>query len=258
MSKRVKVSNVNETDFMSVGPTYDVLLPDNQIVTLRERNGDDEDVLSKVEDFQKGTGIPKFLAGLIQGNKLTWQEVQKWKVRNKYYLMYKERMANFGSVVEWEHEFVDGTKVMFEEDIARFDRNFTEKLDPEADIVEGQIVPYPIGYDKIEGKTSSGKKYRCDYLTGEGEIRTLDKTVNTLSINERLRVRNFELQMADGTWKLVEKFSMLTAREMSEIRTLVDDNDPMFDLRVTVRNPKDGTPEEVSMFQLATFFFPRA
>lgn len=261
MSKKLQVSNVNETDFMSPSAeTIDILLPNNKLLTLRERNGEDEGILSTVGDYKNGNAIPKFLAALSNGA-LTALDIKQWPIRNKYYAMFKERIANFGSVVEWDHTFADGTIQRVGEELSKFDWDFTKGTPPaqgEEGYVAGRIIPYPMGEDRYTGTTSSGKNYRFEYLTGIGEEKTLEVGMDALNLNTKLITRNFEVQVKTGTWMKVERFNIFTGKEMSEIRTTVELVDPDFSLNVYVKHPKGGATEEISLFGVPDFFYPRA
>lgn len=259
------ISNVNQTDFMGgAGATHDITLPSGKYIKMRERNGDDEDVISRTKDARDGMSIPNFLSKLIVSEPMTPAMILKWKVRDKYYLLFKERLLTWGDEMTFDHKFADGETHNFTEDLSKFDWDFT---DPNARAPKkgeegyemARILPYDSGENHmLEGRTSSGKNFRMKYLTSELENKTLGSTMDSLSINDKLRIRDFELQDAGEVWHKVEKFNMLNAKEMQEIRKVVLEKDGDFDLTVEVTHPTKGIIEYVSLMNLPDFFFPPA
>ena len=251
------ISNVNPEVFDISSNTIDVYLPHHEIVTIRERNGEDEGILSRMEDFQSGIAIPKFLAAIIEGpKKYTAQEIQAWPIRSKYYLMYKERMWQYGPLVNWEQPFeFQGTefKVPYEENIDWFDRDLAKGQEVEK---KGQIIAYPKDKKNITFTTASGKNTRMEFLTGAAEVMLMEsKPVGELNINDRFKIRNFELQDKNGVWHKLQMFNMLSAKDMTELRNHLEVADPEFNLNVTVKNPKSQETSQVSLMQLIDFFF---
>lgn len=256
-----KISNVNDSDFMGASNTFEVLLPDNNIIKLRERNGDDEDALSRNKDFSEGNSMAMFLAKLIISKPTPVSEINKWPVRCKYYLILKERIQTWGKDIEFEYMFENGDKFMFTEDLSQFDWDFTQGPPPkkgDKDYNEQRIVPYPVGKTMMEGTTSSGKNWRAKYLTGEGEMKVATKTIGDLTINDKLRIRDFELQHSDNSWVKIERFNMLSAKDMAEIRSRVVAEDPDFSMTIELKHPSKPIIEYVSALALPGFFFPKA
>lgn len=264
-----QISKVNESDMFRIGPTETVYLPDGFIVTIRERNGDDEDILSKVKDNKDNTAINNFLASIITEPKLTPKQIGEMKIKNKYYLLFRSRMQSLGAKVVFKHTFTgdeDKTKeAFFDEDLPNWDWDFSKPyidfpFKPEnPGYFKYKCKPYPDGtreQDMFESSTTSGKKYRMKYLTGDGETKTLKKQQNELSINDKLRVRDFQIQMSSGAWQTIERFNMLSSRDMAEIRTKLEEMDSPFDLMVETVNPLTGSQEFISMFLKEDFFFP--
>lgn len=266
MSNRVKgnISNVNETDFMGgAGTTYDITLPSGKSIKMRERNGDDEDVISRTKDARDGMSIPNFLSKLIMNEPTPPSTILKWKVRDKYYLLFKERLFTWGNEITFDHKFSDGETYNFTEDLSKFDWDFTDPnakapAKGEKGYEAARILPYDSDKPVMEGRTSSGKNFRMKYLTSELENKSLAKDQDSLSINDKIRIREFELQDAKGNWHRIEVFNMLSARDMQEIRKLLLEKDGDFDLTVEVKHPNKNIIELVSLMNLPDFFFQQA
>lgn len=251
------ISNVNPNAFDVSVQTMDVYLPHHETVTIRERNAVDEGILSRIGDFQGNLSIPKFLSAIIVGPRsYTAEEIQAWPVRSKYYLMMKERISQYGSLVTWTHTFKDGDRdleVQLEEDIAWADGDLK---DPNYKPTRtGQITAYPKDKPQIEHRTTSGKNIRMEYLTGNGEMMGLAKPMTDIDSNDRFLFRNIEIQDKNGHWHKVQRLDMLTGRDTRELRKVVEEQDPGFSLTVSVKHPKKDQYEDLSLFGLADFFF---
>lgn len=256
----MSISNVNPAQFEASTITHEVILPSRRKVTIRERNGEDEESLSNVGDFTNGTAVPKFLARLTG---LSYEEIQKWPIRDKYYLLLKERILSIGSILTFVHRFSDGSEQAFDEDLSGYDWDYSKPFPKEGEInyKPGRALPYP-EYSKpdsfkFEGRTASGKNYRMLYLTGEKEISTLGIDQSTLNSNKQFTLREFEVQLDNGLWVRMERFSSFTARDMAEFRNSVQANDQDFNLSVIVKHPKSGLVEETSLMTETDFFLPR-
>lgn len=246
------------------GPVLDVVTPEGFSVTIREWNGEDEDAISKLKDNDDGTAVYKFLSGVViavNGVKsvLDWKDVAKWKVRTIYYLLYKSRVFTYGTKLAWEHAFENGEKHPFIEDLAKFDWDLGKDHPP----TKGQegyspdiIQPYKTTTEWVESTTSTQKKYRFKLLTGEDELMNRGLDVTNLSINDKLRIRSFQLNL-NGSWVQVERFNVLRAIETNEIRNKVDELDGEFNLLTTVKTPK-GVTEQISLIATPDFFFPQS
>lgn len=253
------LSDVNENEFVVNTRTHEVTLPSGKKVTIRERNGNDEDILSNMGDFKDGLAIPKFLSGIIVSEPTPASAIQQWGIRDKYYLLLKERILSLGTMLIFTHKFESGSSQTFEEDLSKYDWDYNLPVPKYGDknYNEDRALPYPSSMGFIEGRTSSGKNFRMKYLTGDDEIKTLGMDQRDLSVNKRLTLRNFELQTKTGKWLPIERFDMLTGPEMQEIRDTLDDADGDFSLIVQVKDPNKGVIEETSLMQEPDFFIPR-
>ena len=102
------VQDMNKAFFQHQVETYKVTLPSGQGVEIRESNGEDEEVLSKVAYVKDGTSYYRYLANIIVEPRVNHEEVKKWKSTDIYYAMFKSRLISLGSSMEFEYEFADG------------------------------------------------------------------------------------------------------------------------------------------------------
>lgn len=254
---------INEMDMFRMGPTITFMSPSGHEFTIRERNGEDEDILSKQKDTKDGSSINKFLSAIIVNPKLSDQDIQSLPSKDKYYILFKSRIQSLGDKVHLNYTFQkEQYPVPFEIDLNEYDWDFANPNFPkegDQDYFKYRCSPYPAEIRESPQfilELSSGKKIRMYYLTGVGEAKTLGKTEGDLTINDRLRIRGFEVQGNSGEWIKMERFNMFTSREMAEMRTKLFEKDTPFDLIAELTNPKTGAVEAISLFQTEDFFFP--
>jgi hypothetical protein len=255
-------SKVSETDLFGITTaTMEVFMPSGFTCIIRESTGEDEDLLSRMKDTQDGTAMHNYLANIIIGGDkypapVSASTVATWKVRDIYYLLYKARILTHGKEVFFDHTFEDGTSIRVKENLDRYDVDLTKG--PDQEIPKGAITPYKDDADYAQAVTASGKKYRFKFLTGQDELKSLTLDTSNLSINDKLRMRDFQLQDAHGKWHVIERFNILSARDTSEIRSKLDKIDPEFMLISDVKHPSKPSKEEVSLFAVPGFFFPQS
>lgn len=236
------MKTVNEPVFNLQPNTFDVKGPDGVTYTLRERNGHDESILSRMEDLLNRSNTSKFLSSVLVSPTLTAIQVQQLPIRVKNYLLLEERIHEFGKEITWTHKFTDDASEV----------DFDENLE----IFLGKCHPYPEG-KQMTGKLASGKSYKMDFLTGEAEMKVgLEKNQNDLDVNDRFRVRNLHIQDGNGAWHKIERFDVLSAKETKELRKIVEEQDPEFNMVVTLTNPKTQAQDVISFLMVNSFFFP--
>ncbi len=259
----MKAKVINEMDMFQMGPTLTFHCPSGNEVTIRERNGEDEDILSKQRDTKDGSSINRFLSAIMVDPKLPEQSIQQLPSKDKYYILMKSRMQSLGNIVSLEYTFQKETvPVHFEINLMDYDWDFANPNFPkegDENYFKYRCTPYPKEINESPEFTlelSSGKKVRMHYLTGVGESKTLGKAEGDLSINDRLRIRGFQVQGNSGEWMTIERFNIFSSREMAEIRSRLFQMDTPFDLIAELTNPKTGVIEAISLFQTEDFFFP--
>lgn len=244
-----------------LGTTVEIKLPDGNTVTIREQTGEDEDTLSRLKDSRDGSAVNKFISGLIIDSSYpstTPEAVSKMKSRVRNYILLNSRRFSLGDEITYTHTFADATKQDFDDDLADYLWDYEGKdfpLPGEDGFDPKYCMPYPDDSTHFEFEISSGKKCKMRYLTGEAEMQSLGFK-ESVSINSRLIVREFELEN-EGAWTKIERFNMFSSREMSEVRKVLKSQDPEWELLTTVTHPVSGLTEEVSLFVVEDFFFPR-
>ena len=233
------------------------IAPDGINYTIREQNGNDDDVLSTLGDAQQNKSIDKFLAGIIIGPKrLSWEEIHtSMGVATKYYIVLKSRMFTHGNILLFKHTFQTGEQVEFEEDLSLYDRDLSK--DEEVKETPG-ITPvrkYPNGASILRQLTIGNKKLLYKLQTSKAEAYMMNIPKENVSKNDELRARELTL-IQDGREIKIENFRDFSASEMREIWKDIRANDVDFALVTKLQTADKKTTEYVSLLTITEFFFP--
>ena len=249
----------------------EVLLPHNIRVTIRETNGEDDDIISKVKDNKDNTAVCKFLSSIIVSEVLTPEDIMLWPIASKYYLLLKSRIHSLGNILKFKYEFKEENSEElksfdFEEDLNKYDADLETllKLSPEelskeaAKLSSIQIRPYKYGPVLLhEKKLSSGKVIRLQLLDTHGEKASMGKSGDEMTINDKLRFRHLEVKLEEG-WAKVQNFKAFSSRDMQEIRQFAEEIEVRFDMPMGIENPITKEYNLVPLISLPDFFFPVA
>lgn len=251
--------------------TLPVTLPSGNVATIRETNGEDEDIITNVQKAQDLSSINDFLSRIIVShdfdhlpNKqgVSSQEVEGMLNANRHYLLLKSRILSLGSDLYFNWQ-CKNKKCMYKpdglvkEDISEFDQDLSQPIPEKGhpDYNPAKIQKYPQGKATfIEYTTSSGKRVAWDLLTGSGEKKILTLR-DKASINSALLVRNFRWYINEQ-WTIVTSFRDFTSRELTEIRNELTKNDYEFAPIIIIECPKCHTVEEIPLLAIQDFFFP--
>jgi hypothetical protein len=251
------------------GEKHTIYLPSGRVVIVRETNGDDDDTLSRLADSD-GNSVFNFLANIVMhdqylNKKPLVEDIMGWHASDKYYLLYKQRLINRGSKLEFQHEcqndkcptnqpsFLDSKAITYEQDLNMYDGNLA---DADYKPKNSQPVKYPKGKDlEYEFTISSKKRFKVSILTGLLEKIQLEQPVGSLSKNSILTARNLSV-WDKSQWVPVKFFGAFSSRELSEVRGLVRDNDPLFDPMVSFNCQYCKQPYNVPLLAIPVFFWP--
>lgn len=244
-------------------------LPSGYEVTIREQNGNDDDILSNQSTAKDLSNLNIFIASLVVetnlpfavNGKLTSELVKKMVIRDKYFILIKSRIHSIGSdlriTYDWGKD--EGGKIEYIEDLNRyvwdynteFPEEGTENYDPER--IEPYIIPGV--YDKQELTLRSGKHLKFNLLNGHSETQLMKLPLDQMTRNAELKARNLEMFVSD-TWVKVENFSMFTKHDMAELNKMVKIADPSFNAVTDLSNPNTGETIKFPIMGTLDFFYP--
>lgn len=251
------------------GATHEIFLPSGRLVTIRETNGNDDEILSKLSDAS-GDGVINFLANIVLkdsylGDKPQVSHILDWHASDKYYLLFKQRLINRGSELEFKHEcqnpkcpsnqpHFDSAKVTtYQQDLNLFDGDLKN---PEFKPHENQPHVYPHGKNKeVEFVISSQKKFKISILTSILEKVQLEQPVETITKNTVLTARNLQV-WSNQQWVPIKYFGPFSSKELSEVRKQVMLIDPLFDPVVSFNCQYCGQSYRVPLLGIPVFFWP--
>lgn len=253
-----------ETEILPIfnGKQTKICLPSGRSVTIRESNGDDDELLSSVVASEDGSNTYNFLAAIIEkdyttDNRVSPGEIANWPVNDKYGLLFKQRLFVHGDTLAFRATCSEEKclhEAIYEQDLGYWDGELS--LPDYAPKNLSALSKYPNGNKlEIEFVISSGKKLKYSILTGVLEKAALELKDNTR--NSPLIIRDLAIENK-GIFIPVKHFAGFSAKEMLEIRSHIKKNDKQFDPQVSWRceNPLCKKEYTVGLFSIGAFFYP--
>lgn len=241
-------------------------VPSGFEVVIREQNGDDDDIISRLKNNNDGTSINKFIASIclsVEGlpGKPSHNDILKWKNRDKYYVLLKSRIFSLGDTLTYKYKCINpncGKEETFEEDLKLYDRDFSKPVEETNNGFKYQIQPYLTGEPVVELDLTSGKKVRYKYLNGLSEKKLLEINKDEISKNTELLVRDMEyFNSSNNQWTKLQRFDVFSSRDMMEIRSHISKHDIPFDAVSECKCPYCETVANISLLAQPSFFFPQ-
>lgn len=249
------------------GKTKEVVLPSGHKVTLQEQNGYHDELLSSVADATTGMGYNKFVADIViktdltPSGKLTLADVNNLLQLDFATIIIASRIHSIGPELRFSFDWGNGMKKFYVENLEPYLLDYGKPVeeDPQMGSPDyfGLACPrYPNGKQReVELTLTSGKKVKYQLTTRGDELKLLEYDPEHLNINTKLRIRNLQMEHS-GNWVKVDQFRTFSSKDMREIRTSVNRNDPDFFGISEVQNPSTGERRQVSLLEVPDFFFP--
>lgn len=237
--------------------TLTFTVPSGYKVTIREQNGEDDDVLSNAKHVQNGMTVINFLEGIIlemDGKKPTKEDILRMRIRDRVVILLTTRIFSIGQIMTFEYDWQDGTpKVKYEEDLSLFIWDYSKPF-PEG--VSQRIKPYKEDKTFREISLSSGKVVKYDYYNAYTENYLMDLPLEKQSINKELLARNLQLKLG-GEWVIVQNFLTFSKSDMREIWMDINEYDEALRVSSEIHHPdKDGVSVKLHLMGMTDFFFP--
>jgi hypothetical protein len=253
----------NQIDPILNGKLKTFITPSCLSFTIREQNGEDDDILSNEQDAQNSLNISKFIAAIVvktdatDSGKLTWEQAHKLKALDRYAILINSRIHSLGNTLEFTYDWEDGKgPISYEQELSEylFDDYNAIPSEEEVKLKPNAIPYYSSNQDPVTIELTSGKTVRFNLLTGEAEANYLAIPANERTKNKLLTIRRLELKINDA-WNKVESFKMFSAQDMFEIRKEVLERDPSFSGKCEIEHPSTGNVGYVSIVALPSFFY---
>lgn len=250
------------------GNTRTFKLPSGYEVTIREQNGEDDDILSNPVNAHDLKNISAFVASIVvdtditPNRLLTLDEVHKLPALDRYAILINSRIFSLGEILEFEYNW--GTKENpneFQYEYDLFELIFDYGQTPTEEMLKSKphAIPfYPLGKQTkdIQITTTSGKELLFDLLSGEGEGYMLNLPSEEQTKNKALIARNLRLKV-DDKYEVVKNFRLFSVRDMMEIRSQVSGYDPVFNGVIPIAKPNSTEEIEIPVMAISSFFYLR-
>lgn len=246
--------------------TLQFIAPSGCSYTIREQNGEDEEILSNRADARTLMNITKFIASIVVSTDFTpsghllVQDALNLPLLDRYAILFQSRIFSLGETVTFDYEWGKGNTVTYEQDLREFlfDDYSKEPTEEELEAKPDAIPYYPnISSKQIkdnELKLSSGKIVLWDYLDGNGEVYSINLPENKQTRNSDLLARNLRL-MVDGKPEKVSNFKLFSVKDMTEMRAGIISQDPVFGGLTEIENPTTGEVTKYPILAAPTFFY---
>lgn len=250
------------------GNTTTFKLPSGYEMTIREQNGNDDDILTNKALATDLSNLDAFIAAIVVktdlpfnlNGKLTLEGTKKLPLRDKYFILIKTRVFSIGETLQFPYHWEDSEQPdTYSEDLTQYLWDYNEPLPQvgEEGYFSERIEPYKLdALEPIKIVTPSGKTLSFNVLNNAGEKYLLNLPKEQQTKNSNLKARNLNLKTEVG-WEKVEHFGMFSRADMEYIRKKVKEYDPEIMLLTEVTNPRETTiKNSFPILQLGGFFFP--
>lgn len=251
-----------------LGQTETFLTPSGYNVTIRELNGNDEDILSNKSTAADLTNLRILLSEVIIdtdlpmaiNGKLNIESAKDLLLRDMWFIILKVRTNSYGNLVKLKYDWgkKNGGILDYEENLERYiwdySKPFPEEGDPNYD--PERIKPYnKNSYGKQTLTLSNQKKIRFNFLDGHSQSYLINLPIDQQTRNTELKARNIELFHGDDYVK-IENFTFFKRNEMAELHKFFNENDTTFAGLTEIEHPTTKEMDYLSIMSSNDFFYP--
>ena len=249
------------------GEVQELITPSGHHVTIRQQNGEDDDILTKGSSVMDGSATSNFIRAIVvqsdysKSPTITPEDIINMKLCDKYFIMVASRIFSLGANLIFDYDWGQGKISKYVEDLNQYlwdyndSENFPEIGAPE--YFKYRIRPHKHPKDKFrEIKLTSGKEVSYHFSNSKSEAYVMNLVTENQFKNQELLARGLTLK-EDGTYINVKGFKKFTAFDMMEIRKDIEDNDPNLEIMSDVENPNTGEMVPLPILGTPDFFFPR-
>lgn len=249
--------------------TFQFIAPSGYSYTIREENGEDEEILSNPADAKGLMNITKFISAIVvdtdytKYGKLTTQDALNIPLLDRYTILFQSRIFSLGEEVEFQYTWPgETTPTYYSQDLNEMILDYSGEITEDMVNEKPNAIPfYPykedcfaIGFKGYEVTLKSGKHIKFDLMDGNAEKYLITMPMDKQTRNSDLLARNLRLLVGDK-WERVERFHLFSIKDMAEIREIVSTIDPIFQGTTDIENPRTGEKAKYSIIGAPRFFF---
>lgn len=248
---------------------YEFIGPSGHSYTIREQNGNDDDVLSNQSEASTLMNISRFISGIIVNTSfksnglITPEEVQQeMPILDRTAILLQSRIHSLGDTLEFNYNWGKGPDgkelvISYEQDLYELLFDYSKTPDEETLNQKPNAVPFYAGGKKLtnlEINTRSGKQLQFDILTPAGEVFIMSTPSTLQTVNTGLLARNLRL-LVDGKYERVQNFKLFSPKDMQDIRNAVNQYDPIYLGMIDIENTQTKVTTKVPFMSLDNFFY---
>lgn len=244
--------------------TFEFTAPSANIFTIREQNGEDEDILSNPREMKTLLHLSRYISAIVvsttftRTGKLTLADALALPLLDRYCILLQSRIFSLGETLEFEYQWSPNHTVSYEEDLTKYLFSSYDSTPSEEELnSKPNAIPFYLDPSIIEGKEftlASGKRVWWQAANGNTEQTILKLSEDKRTRNAELVARNLKLEV-DGKFESVKNFTLFSVRDMAEIRKLVATYDPTFAGMTDLENPDTGEIIQYPILAAPSFFF---
>lgn len=248
--------------------TFQFIAPSGYSYTIREENGEDEEILSNPANAKGLMNITNFISAIVVGTdytksgKLTVNDALDMPLLDRYTILFQSRVFSLGNEVDFTYTWPgDTTPTYYSQDLHEMLLDYSDIKEEEVNEKPNAIPFYPdrercreINFKGYEYNLKSGKVIKFDLMDGNAEKALITLPVEKQTRNSDLIARNLHLLVGDR-WERVERFHLFSIKDMAEIREIVSTIDPVFQGTTDIENPRTGEKAKYSIIGAPRFFF---
>lgn len=231
--------------------TFTFMAPSGRTFTIREQNGEDEEIITNPVDSKNLMNLTKYISAIVvktnatSYGKLTLEDALRLPVLDRYCILFNSRIFSLGKEVEFTYKWSKDNTITYSQDLEEFILDYSNPTKEELEAKPNAIPCYvgtkdSSGFVKMEyeEELNSGKVIQFSLMDGEKESELVTLPKNKLTRNSGLLVRKLKLKVGNE-FERVENFSLFTSRDMAEIHRLVNTVDPIFHGTTQIENPEE-------------------
>lgn len=250
--------------------TFTFIAPSGYSYTIREENGEDEEILSNQADVQAFKNITKFLAAIVvatdftENGKLSIEDAFNIPYLDRYCILIQSRIFSLGNILQFSFTWPgDKEPTYYEQDLKEFlfDDYSKPISEDEKELKPDAIPQYPdqelgktLHYKNYELTLSSGKVVMFDFADGNAERTIALLPTEKRTRNSSLIARNLKLKVGDN-FERVQRFNLFSIKDLAEISQAISELEPTTDLTTEIENPTTGEKLRFPIMSAPRFFF---
>ena len=246
--------------------TLTFVAPSGYEYTIREQNGEDEDILTNPREMRNLLHLSRYISAIVMDSKpfgkLTFEKALELPLLDRYCILFNSRIFSIGNILEFSYEWTNVTngvkhEVRYEEDLNNYLFDYSSVPSDEEVNAKPHASPFFLDPSILESgqefTLSSGKVVRWKVATSNSEQYLFKLTDEKRTGNAEIMARGLEL-LVENKWEKVTNFKLFSVKDMAEIRRQIKTYDPPFLGVSDIMNPDTGEVVQYPVMAAPGFF----